>query len=76
MKNFAKRTFWSALHIICTVKVYRGPEQAPWITTQKDVGQRAQTVHECVDTAIVEGSHLAEGIAKSIVRGWNGGADQ
>jgi hypothetical protein len=66
-----RRSLWSALTVVCIVRVYRGPQ----VSTYVDDGQgtntlRPQTVGECVGSAVIEGAMLATGICNGLKAAW------
>jgi hypothetical protein len=71
MFNFVKRVAVSVFTAQCILRVYRGPNEAPWIDNGQDQGVlRPLTIDECVGAAIVQGATLAEETIKAIRNGW------
>lgn len=73
MFNFIKRISVSAFTAQCILRVYRGPNELPYVDDGSSTGKlRPQTNSECVRAAITQGAMLAEGTVTAIRNGWNG----
>lgn len=58
---------FSIIFTACTIRVYRGPNEMPWV--DDGTGQntlRQQTVGECVGAAVTQGAMLAQGIIDGV----------
>ena len=56
---------FSIIFTACTIRVYRGPNEMPWV--DDGTGQntlRQQTIGECVGAAVIQGAMLAEELVK------------
>jgi len=72
MFNFVKRIAVSVFTAQCILRVYRGPNELPYIDDGSGTGcLREQTNSECVGAAIVQGAMLAEATDKAIRNAWD-----